>query len=81
MTDIKTDKIDLLPDTVNPEGFQLQSVVGMQKEAAIELLNKNGRKWHIIQEDGNVQPSTHNFLTGRVSLVIDEGVVSSYRLG
>ena len=81
MTDIKTDKIELLNDDVAPAGFQLPSIIGMTKEVAIKTLEDNKRKWWITQEDGEDKVGTKEFLTGRVSLVIDKGIVSSYRLG
>jgi len=80
-TNIKTDIINLTNDTVSPEGFQIQSIVGMKKDAAIKLLEENKREWRIIQEDGDAKMNIDNFKTGRVNLVIDKGFVSSYRLG
>jgi hypothetical protein len=81
MTEIKTDTFDIPNDMVDVKGFQLQSIVGMKKEAAIKALDANKREWRILQEDDEVKQVIQDFKTGRVGLFLIKGVVSSFRLG
>ena len=81
LSEIHTETLDVAPDEVSPKGFQLTSIVGMTKEAAISALETNEREWRIIHEDGEARFYTHDIRTGRVSLFIERGKVSSYRLG
>jgi hypothetical protein len=81
LSEIHTEIRDVEPDTVSVKGFQLTSIVGMTKEAAITTLETNKREWRLAQEDGDTRLLTDDIKTGRVNLFIERGKVSSYRLG
>ena len=58
-----------------------QELIGMEKQAAIDLLEKNGIEWRILSEDGEVFLGTCDWNPLRRTLSIQDGKVISVATG
>jgi hypothetical protein len=56
-------------------------LIGMEKQAAIDLLEKKGTDWRILGEDGETFMGTCDWKPLRITLYIQDGKVSSVRRG
>jgi hypothetical protein len=50
--------------------------VGMTLEQASAFAEEAGRQWRIVREDGEDLPATADFVEGRVSFTVEDGVVT-----
>lgn len=58
-----------------------QQLIGMEKQAAINLLHSKGMTVRIAQEDGVVNNLTGDYVANRFDLVIKDGKVESVTKG
>lgn len=62
-------------------GFSLTQLLGMPELEALDLLKENKKLARVSAREGSQMTSTGSPHTGRVNLVIMNGVVASYYLG
>lgn len=67
-------------DVVNL-GFSLNQILGKTEHEAKVLLDAAGRENHVIERDGKAMVTTRDLKPQRVGLVVNNGVVDSYKLG
>lgn len=58
-----------------------EQLIGMEKEAAIELLESNGIEWRILSEEGESFAGTCDWKPFRRTLSIENGKVTSVKTG
>jgi hypothetical protein len=59
----------------------LEQLIGMEKQAAIDLLHGKGMIVRIAEEDGITNNLTDNYVPNRVDLVLKFGKVKSFTQG
>lgn len=61
--------------------FTSQTLVGPQKEDAINILKKLNAKYRIVKEDNQTYIVTQDYVTSRYNLTIMEGKVTNVTMG
>ena len=61
--------------------FTSQTLVGLQKEDAINILKKLNAKYRIVKEDNQTYIVTQDYVTSRYNLTIMEGKVTNVTMG
>lgn len=69
-----------MDDVVNL-GFDLSQILGKTEEVATDMLKAVGRPFRVIERDGSPMGLTADFKSNRVGLIVNKGLVDSYRLG
>lgn len=59
--------------------FSTKQLLGLEREEAFDLIEKNDMIWEIISEDGNTVAMTDNIVPSRVRLWIQRGIVTGAR--
>jgi hypothetical protein len=65
-------------DGTMPAGQPLtgDQFVGMTLDQATSFAEEAGRQWRVVREDGVDLPATADFVEGRVSFTVEDGVVT-----
>lgn len=61
--------------------FTSQTLVGLQKEDAINILKKLNAKYRIVKEDNQTYIVTQDYVASRYNLTIMEGKVTNVNMG
>ena len=61
--------------------FTSQTLIGLQKEDAINILKKLNAKYRIVKEDNQTYIVTQDYVTSRYNLTIMEGKVTNVTMG
>lgn len=61
--------------------FSSQTLVGLQKEDAINILKKLNKKYRVVREDNNSYIITMDHVDSRYNLTIMKGVVTVVTMG
>ncbi len=61
--------------------LELSTILGLDKDEAVKLLDGAGKKYRVFSEDGNSNLLTCDYDIERVNLNIVGGKVSSYNMG
>lgn len=61
--------------------MNLEVIIGMEKEAVLELLTRNKIRWRIVYEDGESFIVTMDHDPDRVNLSFVDGVVKGFSKG
>ena len=55
--------------------------LGKTKEQAIDLIEQLGYRWRMSMEDGKAYILTMDYCTGRINLIVENGIVVRTEVG
>lgn len=77
----KETKEDIKSEVKEEKKFSIESLIGLAKDAAIDLAKKAGFKTRVAKEDGVENMLTMDYVDTRVNLTVKSGTVEDVKIG